>query len=222
MRERDFQISFERQLNTFIPQYGNVIKLDSDTIFHYLNIAKNEYVKQVYRAFQYNQELSDKLRTLVNTKKYTHTDFTITDTKEITDYPEDYLFALGERVKIDIKDNKCHNLKVKYSDVIEATIETVDKVLENSLSEYHLHYNQAKPVRVYTDNKIVLYTDGNYNIKEYELTYLRNAKDLGNNLIEEYTDLPEHTHQEIVDAAVTLYVTQLSATNSKDNKSEEK
>ena len=101
-------------------------------------------------------------------------------------------------------------------DVIEATIETVDRILSNSLSEYHLHHNQARPVRLYTDGKIVLITDGNYGINEYQLTYLRNAKDLGNNLTEEYTEMPVDTHQEIVDAAVMMYIQQAASMQQSD------
>ena len=75
MTERQFQIAFERQLNNIIPGYNIMSKLNSDTIFYYINRAKDEYVKQLYRAFQLNQELSDKLRTLVKTDKYTSFDF---------------------------------------------------------------------------------------------------------------------------------------------------
>ena len=69
-------------------------------------------------------------------------------------------------------------------------------------------------VRLYTENKIVLITDGNYGITKYIVTYLRNPKDLGSNLKEEYTELPEITHQEIVDAAVRLYLSEAASTKS--------
>jgi hypothetical protein len=57
----------------------------------------------------------------------------------------------------------------------------------------------------------VLITDGNYGIDEYQLTYLRSAKDLGNNLTEEYTEMPVDTHQEIIDAAVMMYIQQAAS-----------
>ena len=56
------QISFERSLIASIPGYNVNTKLTSDTIFHYLNKAKDDYIKQLYRVFQQNQEISDKLR----------------------------------------------------------------------------------------------------------------------------------------------------------------
>ena len=208
MCERDFQINVERQLNNIIPNYNETIKFPSDTLFHFINKAKDEYVKQIFRVFQRNQEITDSFSKLGN--------------KWEADYPEDYMFALGENVYISIKDNKCNNLITRESDVIEATIETVSSRLSNSLSDHRLRYNQAKPIRVYTDNKIVLYTDGKYDISSYELTYLRKAKDLGNvsDLTKEYTDLPENTHQDIVDLAVQMIVQTIPNTSSKKSQDE--
>lgn len=216
MRERDFQIQFERQLQTMVPGYNISTKLTSDTIFSYINRAKDEYVKQLYRVFQQNQEITDKLRTLVDKTIYTKSDFTVDDNRWLTNYPDNYLFTLGEEVSINIYSNNCPLLVVKTRDVLEATIETVDRMLENSLSEYHLHHNQARPIRLYTENKIVLITDGNYGIAKYILTYLRYAKDLGKDLVKEYTELPEVTHQEIVDAAVRLYISEAASTKQSE------
>ena len=208
MTERDFLISFERQLINIIPNYLNGGKLKSDTIYYYINRAKDEYVKQLYRIFQQNQEITDKLKTLVTTKTYRYSDFTVYNNRFITTYPDDCMFVLGEQVRIQIKNNKCINRIVKNQDVIEATIETVDKILSNSLSEHHLHHGQAKPVRLYTDGKIVLYTDGNYQVRIYNMTYLRKPKyiDIHKKPFDEYTDMPEHTHSEIVKLAAQMYI----------------
>lgn len=216
MTEREFQIAFERQLQTIIPGYNIQFKLNSDTIFYYINRTKDEYIKQLYRVFQANQEITDKLRTLVKKGKMEGINFTKEGNRWSTVYPEDYLFALGEEVYITIRKNNCPNLITKTRDVIEATIETVDRILENSLSEYHLHHNQARPVRLYTENNIVLITDGNYDIDSYSLTYLRNGYDLGKDLTKEYTDLPKTDHQEIVDAAVRMYLSEAAATAQSD------
>nr|DAG93982.1 MAG TPA: hypothetical protein [Crassvirales sp.]DAH06659.1 MAG TPA: hypothetical protein [Caudoviricetes sp.] len=39
-------------MSTIVPGYNLKVKLPSDTIFFYINKAKDEYVKQVYRVFQ--------------------------------------------------------------------------------------------------------------------------------------------------------------------------
>lgn len=218
MTEREFQISMERQLDLIIPGYDKTIKYTSDTLFLILNKAKDEYVKQMFRVFQANQELSDNIRTLVKTQTYNALNFKVTGKKWQTTYPSDYMFALGENVYISIKDNKCNNLIVHESDVLEATTENISSQLNNSLSDHRLRYNQARPLRLYQDNAIILYTDGNYGISSYELTYLRKAKDLGKfeDLTKEYTDLPQNTHQEIVDLAVQMLVNYVSGANSKE------
>lgn len=208
----------ERQLNGMIPNYNMTIKFPSDTLFYYINKAKDNYVNQFFRIFQRNQEISDNIRTLVKTKPYNSAQFTVAGNKWETTYPEDYVHAVGENVYIYIKDNKCNHLNVRESDVLEATIENISSQLSNSLSDHRLRYNQARPLRLYTDNSIVLYTDGNYGISNYDLTYLRKAKDLGSltDLTKEYTDLPENTHQEIVDLAVQMLVSTLPGGNPKE------
>lgn len=215
MTERDAQIRFERQLMRILPNYATEYKVSSDTIFFYINKAKEEYIKQLYRIFQQNQEVSDKLRTLVNTKAYALSDFIKQGNKFSAQYPDDYMYALGERTFIRLIDNQCPNLTVKSSDVLEATIETVDKMLNNSLSEHRLHHNQAKPIRVYTDNNIVLYTDGKYDVDSYKLTYLKKSYNLGKNLTNEYIDLPDYALTEVVDLAVQDFVNHITATNNK-------
>lgn len=218
MTEREFQINMERQLNSMIPNYNITIKFPSDTLFYYINRAKENYVNQFFRIFQRNQEISDNIRTLVKTQSYNSSSFSVMGNKWETSYPDDYVHAVGENVYIYIKDNKCNNLTVRESDVLEATIENISSQLNNSLSDHRLRYNQARPLRLYTDNSIVLYTDGNYGITNYDLTYLRKAKDLGSleDLTKEYTDLPENTHQEIVDLAVQLLISSLPNGNSKE------
>lgn len=221
MKEREFQIGFERQLQAMMPGYNVKIKLPSDTIFFYINKAKDEYVKQLYRLFQQNQEISDKLRTLVKATTYQVSDFEVQGNRWIAEYPSNYWHTLGEETYIEIYNNKCPNLVTRTRDVIEATIETVDRILENSLSEYHLHRNQARPIRLHTENSIVLITDGNYGIDRYKLTYLRPAEDLGKSLNREYQDLPDITHQEIVDSAVRMYIQQAASTQQSSEQSEE-
>jgi hypothetical protein len=51
MCERDFQINVERQLNNIITNYNDTIKFPSDTLFYFINKAKDEYVKQNFRVF---------------------------------------------------------------------------------------------------------------------------------------------------------------------------
>ena len=97
---------------------------------------------------------------------------------------------------------------IKYADTIEATIETIDRQLSNSLSEHNLKYCSARPLKLIQGNNILLYTDGNYQVSKYNLTYLKmpNKIDIHSNPFGEYTDMPEHTHSEIIKIAAQMYI----------------
>ena len=51
MTEREAQIRFERQVAQIIPDYTDNRKINSDTIFFYINKALGDYVKELYRSF---------------------------------------------------------------------------------------------------------------------------------------------------------------------------
>ena len=204
MTDRDFLIAFERQAKSANPDYGNTFKLNSDTIYYFINKAKDDIVSQLYRQFQRNQELSDNIRNLVKVTTIT-TDLVDQSEYQFTQYPLDYLYTVGENVSIKTTTQPCAKLKTKPQGVIEATVDTFRNVLNNSLSEHRLHYGQAKPVRVFADSQIRLYNDGNYKVEKYELTYIRKPKQIGTNPSEEYTDLPSTVHDLIVDTALQKY-----------------
>lgn len=97
---------------------------------------------------------------------------------------------------------------VKRADTIEATIENIDRQLNNSLSEHLLKYCTARPLKLIQGNQVILYTDGKYSVANYQITYLSKPLFLDSSNIsnKEYTSLPEHTHMEIVKMAVQLYL----------------
>ena len=104
--------------------------------------------------------------------------------------------------------NEDGDYSIKYNDTIEATIETIDRQLNNSLSEHLLKYCNARPLKLIQGNDVLLYTDGKYKVSEYKITYLSKPLfiDSSNITNTEYTSLPEHTHMEIVKMAVQLYL----------------
>lgn len=131
--------------------------------------------------------------------------------------PENYVLLLGDTAGIIPTCEKCikcaekdefGQLVIQYADVIESTLETIDKQLFNSLSEHRYKYNSARPLRLIQDNTVILYTDGKYKIQEYVLSYLRCpvSIDIHNNPFDKYTDMPEHTHMEIVKLAAQMYL----------------
>lgn len=205
------------------PELVTTNKLNSDTIFSFINEAIDKFYKTRYsginnksEGFEQSQKRIDDLRSLVKTKKYTDT-ITNTDNKYEVELPNDYVMLLGDTAgiqPIDDYNDPCWGYSedgdyiIKRNDTIEATIETIDRQLSNSLSEHRLKYCTARPLRLIQGNKIYLYTDGKYKVSEYTITYLSkpvllDSKNITNT---EYTSLPEHTHMEIVKMAVQLYL----------------
>lgn len=219
MRNIDLQISFETEINRINDNVTKPLVVDTE---YWLNAGIDKFYKTRYsglnfkrEGFEQSQKRTDDLRTLVVKTKVEPTQ---ESTQEFTvSLPNDYVFLLGDKAGIfPISDNakRCwdkdqyDNYVVKYSDTIEGTIETIDRIRENSLSEYHLHHSKAKPIRLIVDNNIYLYTDGNYGVEQYEYYYLRMPKkvDILNKPLEEYTDMPEHTIPEIVKLAANMYI----------------
>lgn len=223
MTQREFQIEFERRLQLMDPNLVIKEKLTSDTIISFINEAIDKFYKTRYsginfkaQGFEQTQKRIDDLRTLIKNKKYTEGSINKSDRNSYSvELPEDYVLLLGDTAGIQPSNlNECWETNergeyiIKYTDTLESTIETLDRQLSNSLSEHKLKYCQARPLKLIQDNNVILYTDGNYKISEYQITYLAKPSEINSSNITnlEYTDLPEHTHMEIVKMAIQIYL----------------
>lgn len=223
MTDRGFQIEFERRLQLMDPNLVIKDKLSSDTIISFINEAIDKFYKTRYsgvnfkaQGFEQTQKRIDDLRTLIKNKKYTEGSINKSDRNSYSvELPEDYVLLLGDTAGIQPSNlNECWETNergeyiIKYADTLESTIETLDRQLSNSLSEHKLKYCQARPLKLIQDNNVILYTDGKYKVSEYEITYLAKPSKINSSNITntEYTDLPEHTHMEIVKMAIQIYL----------------
>ncbi len=231
MTTREFQIETERRLQMIDPQLAIENKLTSDDIFSILNEAIEKFWKTRYsginykqKGFEQDQKRTDDLRTLVKTATFTNDQIANESNVYKITLPSDYAILLGDSAGISPLDgaempcwekDKNGNYIVKYDDTIESKVETIDRQLSNAFSEHKLKYTKARPLRLVKDNSVYLYTDGNYKVSNYTLIYLaKPAKlDINVNPTKEYTDLPTHTHMEIVKLAVQIYLS-TKATNN--------
>lgn len=219
MKNIELLESFELELNKLD---DNFTKPTTNTTEYFLNAGLDKFWKTRYsqnnpkvKGFEQIQKRIDDLRTLVAEVALVP-DTTSKDLYTVT-IPEDYVILLGDTAGISPADgytDPCWELDsdgnyvIHYSDVLEGSIETIDRIKENSLSEYHLRYTKAKPIRLLSGNEIKLYTDGKYKVSKYILHYLRKPHyiDIHTEPFKEYTDMPEHTHLEIVKLAAQLYI----------------
>jgi hypothetical protein len=221
MKFIELQEAFELEINVLDDAFKKPKSSDTEW---WLNRGLEKFWKTRYsginykqKGFEQNQKRIDDLRTLVTEKLYTDDIVTASKSQYNVTLPDNYVVLLGDTAGIAPADgaiNDCWETDedgeyvVKTADTIEATIETVDRQLENSLSEHHLRYCKAKPIKLLYGNHIQLYTDGNYKVAKYNILYLRRPEyiDIHSNPFDEYTDMPEHTHAEIVKIAAQMYL----------------
>lgn len=213
MKNIKIQEAFEREINML----DNDLEKPASTDTEYwvncgiLKFVKTRFTGNNYKGlgFEQTQKRIDDLRLLEK-----HIDLTVGDA-QLIELPSDYLYFLGDRVGIlpTNENNKCWNKNwdgdyiVRYTDPLEATIETLDRMLENSLSEYNLKYCQAKPIKLLTGNTIQFYTDDNYYVSEYKLYYLKKPATFSlNKPFNEYTDLPDEVLYECIKIAAQMFI----------------
>ena len=211
-----FQEAFEREINQFNDVFNKPTSTETE---YWLNQGLEKFYKTRYSGinfkqlgFEQNQKRIDDLRTLVS--KVTSEPTSTNDKTYQVVLPKDYFTLLGDTAGIQpIGDNECWEKEndeyvIKYTDTIESTIETVDRDKQDSLSEYRLKYCFARPLRLIENNNIILYTDGNYKVSSYTLTYLKRPSkiDIHTSPYSEYTNMPAHTHSEIVKLAAQMYI----------------
>lgn len=219
MKFIELQEAFEIELNVLDDGLNKPKSMDTQW---WLNRGLEKFWKTRYSgtnvktsSFEQDQKRIDDLRTLVKTIMLDPIEVSSSEYK--VDFPEDYVILLGDTVGIQPAnnvDNPCWEVNesgeyvIKYGDTIEATVETIDRQLSNSLSEHLLKYCTAKPLKLVRGNSVYLYTDGTYQTSKYKLTYLRRPEkiDIHSNPFGEYSDMPEHTHSEIVKIAAQMYI----------------
>lgn len=174
---------------------------EPEEIDFWLNMSIRKFVKTRYsginikrQSFEETQKRIDDLRTLVDVR--------IIPTLGIGDYgasftlPADYWFALSEEALITVGG------VTSRVGIIECTLDEYRQKIDDPFSEHILHYQTAKPIRIFNGNSVELIIDTGYTASKYYLTYLKSPEEVdisGTNC-----DLPEHTHDELVKLAANM------------------
>lgn len=175
----------------------------------WLNKAMLKFIKTRYsgmnakkESFEQTQKRIDDLAPLVKNT-------TLALIADITEYPNaykssdtwptDYMFAISEEVNAD-------SLSDKRLGITQCTHDRYRQAIDNPYSEHILHYNNAKPLRLFDDDYVKLITDGTYTLDAYYLTYLREpaSVDVDGDPDAIDCELPDHTHEEIIEMAVSM------------------
>lgn len=191
---------------------------EPEEIDFYLNRAIERFVKQRYTgnntqglSFEESQKRIDDLRTIVVRNLLTNGNVsaspTFPDAYEYSlpqgglgDDPK-YMFLLSAAPFIDKDD--CGNA-VSPSRRVKSKQVTHDQ-LEEWLDDPFHKPNLDEVLILFEGTTIFLITDGTYTVTDFTITYLK-YPDVVDILAPTDCNLPDHTHQEIVDIAVKLAV----------------
>lgn len=190
---------------------------------YFINTAITKFYKTKYsgynaqlKGFQQNQKRSDDFRKVV---KSTSLSVSTSDfTKYTANFPEDYWFMVGETARIKYASTTPGEYVYKNVDVYECTIENLDNRLNNSLSEHILNRGHARPLRVFVGDEILLYTDGEYSIDRYDISYICKPAEVNwystaqgySNSTTELENVPDHAWDEIIKLAVKAAIENIS------------
>lgn len=179
----------------------------------FINRAIERFVKTRYSGKNANEESVeetqkriDDLRTLVVRNSTTNSAVTQLNASEwsytLPDGTNDPKYFLLLRSNLLIDRDECGNA---VTDRRILTKQITHDQLEVYLDDpFHKpDYNEA--LLLFEGNEIFIYTNGLYDITAFNITYLKYAAKVDSAAPVD-CDLPEHTHQEIVDLAVRLYI----------------
>ena len=190
---------------------------EPEEISYWLNSSIRRFVKSRYggannkgTGFEETQKRTDDIRTLIERE-------TVTTPSSSSDYPNGYIYTLpvegsgvgSENYWVTLSEQCMISVDGTTSlvGITECTMDEYRQKLDDPYSEHILHYQTAKPLRLFDNESVVLITDGNYTITSYYLTYLKKPAEVqlsGSLVIGVNCDLPEHTHDEIVKLAVSM------------------
>lgn len=178
-------------------------------IDHWLNTAQDRLISSKFTGnnqsrsgIEQSQKRNDDFRLLIKHTNYNPDDFNMGTYVNYKYYefpfPPDYMFGVGDSATVDAGDSAI------LVDTIESRIEYLDRQLNNRLSEVNLHNGITRPVKVYHDNKILLYMPFGPTILEYRLYYIKYPERILHSSIAELVDVPEYMWSEIISLAARL------------------
>ncbi len=92
---------------------------------------------------------------------------------------------------------------VKRQGITETTADTYTFHVDNPYSEHHFENYTARPLRLFKQGLVELITDGDYGVTLYYIRYLYKPAEVDYDT-PTHSDLPEHTHDEIVKMAADM------------------
>lgn len=207
MTSIQMQAAFQREWD----QLENVPEFNSTDILYWLNQGVQRFITDKFTGFYHRglsveqtQDIIEDLYTLVREELLTGAAITVgidipnSYIIDLTSLSSNYRRKLAEEVVISFTDALGNSI-TKRQGITECTSDRYRAKIDDPFSEHKLHYNEAKPLRLFSNNVVELITDGNYSITSYYIKYIKEPAVITNTVS---CDLPLHTHLIIVKLAI--------------------
>lgn len=219
MTVQEFHINFDILVDKTIDFESPYILPEQKDFW--LNKAQDRFTKsKLYpndpreKGFEETQRRIDDLRTLVkNPPEYTPVQ---DGTKYITQLPNDYLYLVRHRCKT------TDSYGVKDVGGILSKQEFLNQMLKDPFWKP----TTTEPLYYFVGNNIVYETLGDFTVTKTNLTYIKEPLkiQLGSQYVDTLPDqnceLPEHTHTEILDMAVSMFLENIESQRYQTNLNE--
>lgn len=221
MKVIDLIASFELEINRLDDTANKPVTDDS---IYWINQAANKFEKERfngnaphYTSYEQNEKRTNDLVRLYKTSTATTTQAGTDETQvnyvQTVDtnpsytvyefaYPNDLQYVLSEDVTIS-DNNGGHSMNTC---VFECTTDSLMYRINNKLTDFHYKFHKARPLRIRTDKGANLFTDKNYRISSYTVTYLRRPTEITSDATKDFTDFDDSTWYEIIKIAAQMYI----------------
>ncbi len=187
----------------------NTYDFESEQIDFWINEAIRKYVKDRYLPKDEGFEQSEKRRSDLENIVYSQTLSCASSSEKpnsfvayLSDLDEIHWLTVGEEVQISYVD--CHgDSQTKRRGIVQTTEDTYRPMVDNAFGEHILENGSAKPLRLRRRKNVYFVTDGNYDVTEYYITYIKQPVEVNYELAVG-CDLAAHTHDEIIDKSIGM------------------
>lgn len=234
MNARIMQIEFERLVQLANPKFEYLDKIDSDTIFYFINAAQERFIKQSFVQVDSVAKDSNSYNKLLDVCKSLITTIMLENGTQNQFYLYSKVFELPDSI-----DNKFYIYLNSFSTITNISDGThteniannklissvdVNKILVTNTNNPILRNPCAVLNSSSEKSSITIYTDKYTNLKNCCISYIRKPLDV--NVIEKVgctttCELDSNVHRELIEMAVDMFIREgvyrLSA-NTQSNK----
>lgn len=225
---RNLGIELERRIQITDPNTVLVSKIDTETLYSFLNEYQKQYLRQIYLSedqFENGTRASFRTQDILRNLIKRHT--SVPDAQKtsygsnvfILDLPEDYhdyirsVSIVEGTYKNNVKNKAVQNILVKHQDVNKLLQGAYDsnRIMRNTYSVLHL--NESEPA----SSKLYVYTDSYTMINKIDLYYYKTPGEFSI-LTKTPCELPIECFDDLVNGAYILYMQKRQGVENKQEK----